>query len=141
MSAYKKIECDIVDKDCLLKALKELGFEPDVHEVAQSLVGYKDDLRPEKAEIIIPKKQVNIFTGASNDIGFKWNETEEKYEFIVSDYDKRLKMHERILQAYAKIVIETALEKNGFKIKVRIQEDQLKQRQMIDLNITARKII
>ena len=30
MSAYKKIECNIVDKETLLEALKALGFNPDV---------------------------------------------------------------------------------------------------------------
>jgi len=30
MSAYRKIECEIVDKDCLLEALELLGFQPDV---------------------------------------------------------------------------------------------------------------
>ena len=30
MSAYKKIECDIVDKNYLLQALTALGFKPEI---------------------------------------------------------------------------------------------------------------
>lgn len=39
MSAYKKIECEIVDKDTLLEALGLLGFSPDVLNEPKSLKG------------------------------------------------------------------------------------------------------
>lgn len=141
MSAYKKIECDIVDKDSLLEALELLDLEAEVHENPINLKGYRGDVRNEKAHIIIDKQQVNKFTGASNDIGFLWNEAENKYEFIVSEYDQRFKMDQRVIQAYVKVVLEKALKKNGFKIKVNIDEDNLKRKIMSDLEITARKII
>lgn len=141
MSAYKKIECDIVDKDSLLEALELLDLEAEVHENPINLKGYRGDVRNEKAHIVIDKQQVNKFTGASNDIGFLWNEAENKYEFIVSEYDQRFKMDQRIIQAYVKVVLEKALKKNGFKIKVNIDEDNLKRKIMSDLEITARKII
>ena len=85
MSAYKKIECDIVDKESLLEALSLLGFTPDVLVEPKHLTGYRGDERKETANIIISKDQVNNFTGASNDIGFLWNQKENKYDFIVSD--------------------------------------------------------
>ncbi len=141
MSAYKKIECDIVDKDSLLEALELLDLEAEVHENPINLKGYRGDVRNEKAHIVIDKQQVNKFTGASNDIGFLWNEAENKYEFIVSEYDQRFKMDQRVIQAYVKVVLEKALKKNGFKIKVNIDEDNLKRKIMSDLEITARKII
>lgn len=141
MSAYKKIECDIVDKDSLLEALELLDLEAKVHENPINLKGYRGDVRNEKAHIVIDKQQVNKFTGASNDIGFLWNEAENKYEFIVSEYDQRFKMDQRVIQAYIKVVLEKALKKNGFKIKVNIDEDNLKRKIMSDLEITARKII
>jgi hypothetical protein len=117
VSAYKKIECDIVDKDSLLEALELLDLEAEVHENPINLKGYRGDVRNEKAHIVIDKQQVNKFTGASNDIGFLWNEAENKYEFIVSEYDQRFKMDQRVIQAYIKVVLEKALKKNGFKIK------------------------
>jgi hypothetical protein len=141
VSAYKKIECDIVDKDSLLEALELLDLQAEVHENPINLKGYRGDVRNEKAHIVIDKQQVNKFTGASNDIGFLWNEAENKYEFIVSEYDQRFKMDQRVIQAYVKVVLEKALKKNGFKIKVNIDEDNLKRKIMSDLEITARKII
>lgn len=141
MSAYKKIECDIVDKDSLLEALELLDLTVEDHETPVNLKGYRGDQRNEKANIIIDRTQVNKFTGASNDIGFLWNEAENKYEFIVSEYDQRHKMDQRVIQAYVKIVLEKALKKNGFKIKVNIDEENLKRKVMSDLEITARKII
>lgn len=140
MSAYKTIECDIVDSDILLEALKILNLFANKFEEPQSLRGYKDDIRQEKAEIIIPKEKINDFTGASNDIGFKWNFEAKKYDMIISDYDRAMHMDSRIIQAYVKVVLEKALEKNGFKIKVNIEDDFTK-RKMNDLNIVARKII
>lgn len=141
MSAYKKIECNIVDKDTLLEALKTLGFKPEVFVEPTNLKGYMGDTRKEVAHIIIPRDQVNFFTGASNDIGFFWDEKNEKYEFICSDYDKKKQMDIRIIQAYVKIVLEKSLEKQGYKIKVNISEDDLMRKKLTDLNIVARKLI
>lgn len=141
MSAYKKIECDIVDKESLLEALSLLGFSPDVLVEPKHLTGYRGDKREETAHIIISKDQVNKFTGASNDIGFLWNEKENKYDFIVSDYDVAKKMDQRIIQAYVKIAIEKALAKNGFKIKVNINDEEFLKRTMSEMEIVARKLI
>ena len=141
MSAYKKIECNIVDKETLLEALKALWFNPDVCNEPQNLKGYKDDLRKEVAHIIIPKDQINFFTGASNDIGFLWNSKTEKYDFICSEYDKKKEMDIRIIQAYVKIVLEKSLLKQGYKIKVNIGEEDLLRKKITDLNLVARKLI
>ena len=141
MSAYKKIECEIVDKECLLEALSLLGFNPDVLNEPKNLKGYRGDERKEVAHIIIPRDQVNKFTGASNDIGFFWNEKEQKYDFILSDYDKAKIMDQRIIQAYVKIALEKALAKNGFKIKVNINDEEFLKRTMSEMEIVARKLI
>ena len=141
MSAYKKIECEIVDKDCLLEALELLGFTPEVFIEPKKLTGYRGDERKETANIIISRYQVNKFTGASNDIGFLWNENEQKYDFICSDYDKAKNMDQRIIQAYVKVAIEKALAKNGFKIKVNVNEEDFLKRTMSEMEIVARKLI
>lgn len=141
MSAYKTVECDIVDLDCLLEALELLGFKVKQYDNPENLTGYKNDLREEKATIIIPKEQINFFTGASNDIGFIWNQEKEKFDMIISNYDKKFKMDIRIIQAYIKVVLEKELEKNGFKIKVNINDEDLLKRNLGELNIVARKII
>lgn len=141
MSAYKKVECDIVDLDCLMEALKLLGFNPEYTEVPKNLYGYQNDLRTEKANVIVPREQINFFTGASNDVGFLWDENEQKFVFIISEYDKKYNMHGRILQAYIKVVLEKELEKNGFKIKVNIEDQEFLNKKINDMNIVARKII
>ena len=142
MSAYKKIKCNIVDKDTLIKALKTIGFDPLIHEAPQNLRGYRNDIRKDLAEIVVPKEQINsLFTGASNDLGFLWNEEEAKYEIICSNYDSRFNIDQRIVQAYTKIVIEEALEKQGYKIKVNIADEDLQKRKQIQIDIVARKII
>ena len=141
MSAYKKIECEIVDKETLIEALKLLGFSPDVLNEPKNLTGYRGDKRDEVAHVIIPRDQVNKFTGASNDIGFFWNEAEQKYDFICSSYDKKMLMDQRIIQAYVKVAIEKALVKNGFKIKVNINDEEFLKRTMSEMEIVARKLI
>ena len=107
----------------------------------QNLKGYKGDVRKEVAHVIIPKDQINFFTGASNDIGFLWNSKTEKYDFICSEYDKKKEMDIRIIQAYVKIVLEKSLLKQGYKIKVNIGEDDLLRKKITDLNMVARKLI
>lgn len=141
MSAYKKIECEIVDKDCLIEALQLLGFKPEIFTEPKNLTGYRGDQRKETANIIIPRDQVNKFTGASNDIGFLWSEINQKYDFIVSDYDKAKLMDQRIIQAYVKVALEKALEKNGFKIKVNVNDEEFLKRSISEMEIVARKII
>lgn len=139
MSAYKKIECDIVDKDKLIEALNLLNLNPEIYTTEQTLYGYRGDERKEKAHIIIRRNNINKYTGASNDIGFYFNG--EKYDIIISEYDKKCLMDKRIIQAYVKVVLEESLAKNGFKIKVNIDEDLLRQKQLNDIDIVARKII
>lgn len=141
MSAYKKIECEIVDKDCLVEALRLLGFSPDILNEPKNLKGYRGDKREEVAHIIVPRDQVNKFTGASNDIGFFWNENDQKYDFICSDYDKAKSMDQRIIQVYVKVAIQKALENNGFKIKVNINDEDFLKRTMSEMEMVARKLI
>lgn len=141
MSAYKKITCNLTHKNSLLKALKTLGFEIETYEIPKNLLGYKNDVRPEVANIIVRKEQLNSFTGASNDLGFLWVEAENKYEMICSEYDTAHKIDERVIQAYAKVVLEEALEKQGFKIKVNIADTDLQNKKQIPIQIVARKII
>lgn len=125
MSAYKLIKCSLKDKIILLLALKDLGFEPSIHENPVKLRGYLGDFRNEEAEIIIPKEQINkLFTKASNDIGFKWNEELQQYDMICSEYDEKLKVSNKIKQSYAKCVIEQALESQYFSVETQGLSDK-----------------
>ena len=140
MSAYKKIECNIVDKDTLLEALELLGLKTDVFVEPRHLFGYRGDQRQETAHIVVSREELNNkFTGSSNDIGFLWNG--EKYDFIISEYDKKSKVDQRVIQAYVKVALEKALAKQGYKIKVNINNEDLQKRAINEFNIVARKLI
>lgn len=68
----------------LIKALKTMGYSPNIFEQAKNLFGYEGSARIQKAHIIIPKKQVGT---ASNDIGF-FREASGFYTMHVSEFDK-----------------------------------------------------
>ncbi len=89
----------IDDKDCLVKALEEMGYTPVVSEEAKNLYGYQNDKREQKAHVIIPRKQVG---GASNDVGFE--NVEGKWKMHLSEYDQNAKTFDpnKLKQFYSK---------------------------------------
>jgi ABC-type molybdenum transport system ATPase subunit/photorepair protein PhrA len=141
MSAFKRVECtSLVDKDIILGALTSLGLSYNVHEVPQRLAGFMGDLREQRAEIIIPKEELNKhFTGASNDLGITFNPKSNAYDLIVSDWDARNKMPQRIKQAYTKVAVENHLKMNKFH-SLNTTGD-IKQRNKTKVSISAVKII
>lgn len=74
--------------EALIYALMETGQwtaeQIEVHEQAQNLFGYHGDLRPEKADIIIRRRNVGM---SSNDIGFQKQE-DGTFTAIISEFDK-----------------------------------------------------
>jgi len=142
MSAYKRIKCKIVNKECLLQALDTLGLTHTVHAKPVALTGYEGRLRNNTAEIVVSKSVLNkSFTGASNDLGFIWNEESGSYDMICSDYDAAQKLPQRILQAYAMSVIKKAAEAGHFTVKQAADTSQLKQRQRQKVKIVFSKVI
>lgn len=119
MSAYVVLTCEfVVDKEILCQALTKLGLKYEEYANAAPLTGWGNDLRPQKAEIVVRKEQLNQkYTKMSNDLGFKWNAKESRYDIICSDYDRNMKMDERIKQAYAATALENEMKKRGFKIE------------------------
>jgi hypothetical protein len=84
LSEYHQQRTSYKDSECLVKALGDMGYtEAEVHEVAQSLVGYHGDMRSEKANIIVRRKYVGL---AANDIGFI-KSADGTYEAIISEFD------------------------------------------------------
>jgi hypothetical protein len=141
MSAYKLIKCTIKDVDSLIKALTSLGFDPKIYDEPKSLRGFLNDEREQKAEIIIPKEQINkLFTKASNDLGFTFNEETKEYDMVCSEYDDKLNIPGRIKQAYAKCVIEEALESQYFSVESN-ENEELRQRNNIKVQIVGKKFI
>ncbi|HBL10385.1 MAG TPA: hypothetical protein DD379_03040 [Cyanobacteria bacterium UBA11162] len=85
MSHFTSIKTQIKNVDALVKALADVGFnQVELHENDQHLYGYRGDVRPETAEVIIRR---NYIGSASNDIGFKRQE-DGAFKAIISEYDR-----------------------------------------------------
>jgi hypothetical protein len=84
MSAYASLATEYKDRECLVAALGDMGYnQVEVHEDAQNLVGYHGDTRAEKANVIVRRKFVG---SAANDIGFVKN-PDGRFSAIISQYD------------------------------------------------------
>jgi len=68
-----------------------MGYQPEVHEKAKNLYGYAGKKREQKANIILPRKQVG---GASNDVGFE--RVKKGFILHASEYDHSWRNGERI---------------------------------------------
>ena len=87
MSAYLTLLTPMTDRQCLLEALADLGFDSskvEVHAQPVPLVGFEGNLRGQTADLVIRRQLVGQ---ASNDLGFRATPT--GYQLIVSDYDQR----------------------------------------------------
>ncbi len=106
MSAYKKFT-DIQFRDLGLHkaALSDLGYAVVEEGNDLPLYGYRGDVRPERAELVVRRQHL---TRASNDVGFQ--KTEKGYTPIVSEYDLRAlldgKFLARLKTAYNLRVVE-----------------------------------
>ena len=100
MSKYVELRTSVTDERYLVEALRELGYEPEVCREGRALVGYLGDKRAERAQIIIPRGQLDA---ASNDIGFACDAS-GVYQAIVSEYDRGIGFDDawlaRLVQAY-----------------------------------------
>lgn len=86
MSAYITLMTPMIDEECLLAALGDLGFGPsmvEVHVDPVELVGYGGDRREQTANVVIRRQHVGQ---ASNDVGFL--ATEIGYRAIISRFDQ-----------------------------------------------------
>lgn len=86
MSAYVTLMTPMVDQECLLLALAELGYDQsrvEIHDVPKLLVGYEGTTRFQSAHLILRREFVGP---ASNDVGFLKQAT--GYRLIVSEFDQ-----------------------------------------------------
>ncbi len=126
MSHYSCVEIELRDGAALVAALNRLGFEGkvEVHDTAQGLYGYHNDLRPERADIIIRRQHVGY---ASNDIGFE-RQTDGTYRAWISEYDGRQGHYDQtwlsqLKQYYATAKAKTEAKKRGYMVKETIMSD------------------
>lgn len=121
------METEFQDKECLLDALKDMGYTPTVHKTAKQLEGYRGKQREQRAHIIIPRKQVG---GASNDVGFE--KVDGNYRTHASAYDSTWRTGKKInklKQGYAEKVIMKVVKmhsKYSFKSRKVDEEGNIK---------------
>lgn len=116
MSEFHSVEIDIDDESCLVEALKELGYKPQIHKQATNLFGYQGDRRKQVANIVIPRSQVG---SASNDVGFE--KVNGKYVMHLSEYDKSAKTFNvnKMKQFYAKNKVQKFVKSNVGKYSLK----------------------
>ncbi len=88
MSKYAELKTEMREQCHLAAALRSLGFTIETHATPQALYGYRDDVRPERADVIIRRQHTG--DRASNDVGFVRG-ADGSYRAIISDYDGRHK--------------------------------------------------
>lgn len=86
MSKYGLLETVLGDETFLVAALREMGYQPEIHRDGACLVGYAGDDRPETAQVIIRRCQLQP---ASNDIGFARG-ADGRYTALLSEYDQSI---------------------------------------------------
>jgi hypothetical protein len=100
VSKYLETTISVKEEQYLIEALCQLGYEPEVCREGRPLVGYLGDERAERAQIIVPRRQLDA---ASNEIGFA-RDAGGVYRAIVSEYDRGIGFDAawlgRVSQAY-----------------------------------------
>jgi hypothetical protein len=86
LSKYMECQTVIGDRKFLVAALAELGYHVEVHPEGAALFGYEGRERPERAHVIIRRKELS---SASNDIGFA-RSAEGRFVALLSEYDQQI---------------------------------------------------
>lgn len=115
MSAFKTFtNVQFANAVVLIKALKELGFEPEYGQ-GLHLYGYRGDRREETAQIVVRRQQIGA---SSNDLGFAW--AGASFVPIISEFDAKGKLDAEWLDSlqatYAKHAVLQYLEQRGAEI-------------------------
>ena len=117
MSKYVELRTSVTDEQYLVEALRELGYQPELCPEGRPLVGYLGDKRAERAQIIIPRGQLD---SASNDIGFVRDRT-GVYQTIVSEYDRGIGFDDawlgRLVQVYKERQTMAVAKSKGYVFK------------------------
>lgn len=115
MSKYEELRTVLSEERFLVEALQELGYSPDVSHEGMSLYGYLGDERPEKAHIVMRRRQLD---SASNDIGFA-RDANGVYRALISEYDRGIGFNDgwlgRVVQAYKERQTMAVAKSKGYR--------------------------
>ena len=114
MSKYEELATVLTEERYLVEALEQLGYKPEVNKGGATLYGYLGDERPEKAQVIVRRQQLN---SASNDIGFA-RDAHGQFRAVVSDYDRGIGFDQgwlgRVAQAYKECQTMAVAKSRGY---------------------------
>ena len=115
MSKYEELRTVLSEERFLVEALREFGYSPEVSNEGISLNGYLGDERPEKAHIVIRRRQLDA---ASNDIGFA-RDANGVYRALISEYDRGIGFNDawlgRIAQTYKERQTMAVAKSKGYR--------------------------
>jgi hypothetical protein len=115
MSKYEELRTVLSEELFLVEALRDLGYNPEVSNEGLSLYGYLGDERPEKAHIVIRRRQLD---SASNDIGFT-RDASGVYRALISEYDRGIGFNEawlgRVAQTYKERQTMAVAKSKGYR--------------------------
>ena len=86
MSKFEEMRTVLTEECFLVEALRDLGYTPEICRDGTALYGYMGDERPERAQIVIRRRQLD---SASNDIGFV-RDANGVYRALISEYDRAI---------------------------------------------------
>jgi hypothetical protein len=122
MSEYAKVKTQFKDLECLLAALKEVGYDNvEVHENAERLVDFQGrqthytDATGDTANVIVRRKYVG---GAANDLGFLKG-ADGSYSAMVSAYDSHRHNEQwfgKLKAKYAEKFVAKEAKRQGMKL-------------------------
>ncbi len=84
ISEFKEIEISFKDEPILIKTLKEIGYNPVVHEKGIKMENSYSKSKP-TAHIVVPKGQ---FGGVYGDVGFE-RQADKSFKMYIDDTDER----------------------------------------------------
>jgi len=116
MSQWTSVELEMNDGECIVAALKEMGFLPEVHDTAQSIEGYggfrsRDQLKT--ANIIVRKKQIEGISWA--DLGFRKNDN-GAYTMVSDLKHSGQKLTGQLKQLYGKHRVVKQVRRLGYSV-------------------------
>ncbi len=115
MSKYEELRTILSDERYLLEALNDFGYSPENSPEGLTLYGYLGDERPEKANIVIRRGQLN---SASNDIGFV-RDPNGAYRALISEYDRGIGFDDawlgRVAQTYKERQTMAVAKSKGYR--------------------------
>ncbi len=116
MSSYAEVKTNFNDGELLIKALETVGYNAENHIGAPiNLIGYHGDMRKDKADIVVPRKQIG---SASNDIGFR-RQDDGTYKAIISDYDStrhNKSWLDKVSVSYSELQVQKTAKSLGYRM-------------------------